>query len=161
MSDYRIDWPAVVLALPGPIFRLSGRLNRGQIWFRFMFLIPILFGAFICWWAGNPAGAILFYGVFLAGTIALQVRRLHDLGHSGWWIVIGPILSLIPLAGLAVMRRGWPLDWQNITNDPVAALVLTVPAILSLMFFVYLGLWPGMRGPNEYDRDPGTAQTSG
>jgi hypothetical protein len=32
---------------------------------------------------------------------ALDVQRVRDLGHSGWWHLIGPVLSLVPAAGQA------------------------------------------------------------
>ena len=43
------------------------------------------------------------YGIFytlymlavLLPTLAVEIRRLHDIGKSGWWIFI----SLVPLAG--------------------------------------------------------------
>ena len=146
MSDYRIDWPATVLALPGPVFRLSGRVNRGQLWFRFGFLVPFLLGAFGFWWAGIPAGAILFYATFLAGTIALQIRRLHDLGHSGWWMVIGPLIAMVPAFGYWAISGGRP--WSTGT--------LLFPTMVSLAFFAYLGFYPGNNGDNRFGPPPTT-----
>nr|WP_080994929.1 DUF805 domain-containing protein [Vibrio harveyi] len=40
------------------------------------------------------------YGlVVLIPGIAVMVRRLHDIGRTGWWVLIG----LIPLIGLIVL----------------------------------------------------------
>ena len=41
---------------------------------------------------------ILLLDYFLP-TLAVQVRRLHDLDRSGWWILI----SLIPLVGAIIL----------------------------------------------------------
>ena len=45
----------------------------------------------------------LLSGVFslatLIPTLAVSVRRLHDTGRSGWWL----LLSLIPLIGAIVL----------------------------------------------------------
>ena len=41
---------------------------------------------------------IVGLGLFLP-TLAVQVRRLHDLDRSGWWILI----SLIPLVGAIIL----------------------------------------------------------
>lgn len=65
--------------------------------------------------------------------IAVQVRRLHDLGVSGWWyllfVVSGVILGEIPKIGEglnSLVSLGW-IVW---------------------MFF------PGTKGPNKYGDDP-------
>jgi uncharacterized membrane protein YhaH (DUF805 family) len=40
--------------------------------------------------------AVVYLGL---AELALLVRRLHDTGRSGWWVLIG----LIPLAGAIVL----------------------------------------------------------
>ncbi|MFZ7087249.1 DUF805 domain-containing protein [Curtobacterium sp. RRHDQ10] len=50
----------------------------------------------------SPAGIILvvWYLAVLIPTIAIQVRRLHDVNLRGWWV----LLALIPfLGGIAVL----------------------------------------------------------
>lgn len=51
----------------------------------------------------REAGLGLLSGLFLVATllpsIAVGVRRLHDMGKSGWWWLI----SLIPLIGTIVL----------------------------------------------------------
>jgi uncharacterized membrane protein YhaH (DUF805 family) len=45
--------------------------------------------------------------------IALAVRRLHDTGRSGWWILIG----LVPLIGPIVLIVFYVTDSQPGTNQ--------------------------------------------
>jgi uncharacterized membrane protein YhaH (DUF805 family) len=45
--------------------------------------------------------------------IALAVRRLHDTGRSGWWILIG----LVPLIGPTVLIVFYVTDSQPGTNQ--------------------------------------------
>lgn len=45
--------------------------------------------------AGNKIN-LLYSLAFLLPTIAVVVRRLHDIGKSGWWYLI----SFIPLVGV-------------------------------------------------------------
>ena len=43
---------------------------------------------------GGPLTGLFTLGVLLPG-LAVAVRRLHDLGKSGWWLLVG----LVPLLG--------------------------------------------------------------
>ncbi len=42
---------------------------------------------------------LLVFLVFIVPTISVTARRLHDIGRSGWWQLIG----LIPLIGALVL----------------------------------------------------------
>jgi uncharacterized membrane protein YhaH (DUF805 family) len=49
-------------------------------------------------WTGGPLG--LLVGVFfLIPSVASTVSRLHDRGHSAWWLLWG----LVPLVGAVVL----------------------------------------------------------
>ena len=48
--------------------------------------------------AGTPLSLILYLGLLLP-SIAVSIRRLHDTGRSGWWLLIG----LIPIVGALVL----------------------------------------------------------
>ncbi len=45
---------------------------------------------------------MIFELMILPATISLGVRRLHDIGKSGWWLLLGlaPIIGWIALAFL-------------------------------------------------------------
>ncbi len=56
----------------------------------------------------------------LLPTLAVGARRLHDIGRSGWWLLIG----LIPVIGLIVLIVFFATDGQRQPNaygpDPKA-----------------------------------------
>lgn len=76
----------------------SGRATRAEYWYFYLFnnLIGFVIGVIV-----GIVGTriiILFYLYFLALLIpgwAVAVRRLHDIGKSGWWVFI----SGIPIVG--------------------------------------------------------------
>jgi uncharacterized membrane protein YhaH (DUF805 family) len=81
----------------------SGRARRKEYW---MFVLFNLIFAIVAMILDNVLGTAIEdvgYGVFyllyvlavLVPSLAVVVRRLHDIGKSGWWIFI----SLIPLIG--------------------------------------------------------------
>jgi uncharacterized membrane protein YhaH (DUF805 family) len=65
---------------------LNGRANRREYW---LFAGPLLIVAF-------ASGAFSIPGVDLVaglGLTLITIRRLHDLGRSGWWVVLINIVS--------------------------------------------------------------------
>ena len=85
----------------------SGRARRKEYWFFVLFnLIISLVLTFIDSALGTlneETGYGLLSGVYslavLIPSLAVAVRRLHDTGRTGWWLLIG----LIPLIGLIVL----------------------------------------------------------
>ena len=55
-------------------------------------------------WLATIAGI-----VFLVPNLAVAVRRLHDTGRTGWWLLIG----LIPFIGFIVLLYFFILDSEN------------------------------------------------
>lgn len=86
----------------------SGRARRKEYWMFYLFnmiffLVAALLDNLLGLTIDSGYGGSLPYGwiymlyslaVMLPG-LAVSIRRLHDLGKSGWWIFI----SLIPLVG--------------------------------------------------------------
>jgi uncharacterized membrane protein YhaH (DUF805 family) len=81
----------------------SGRARRTEYWmfilFNLIFAVVALALDGILGMANEGSGFGLFYGLFslaiIVPTWSVTVRRLHDVGKSGWWIFI----SLIPIIG--------------------------------------------------------------
>ena len=73
----------------------SGRARRKEYWMFFLFnmIFSFIFG-FICGLIGVPELANLYTLVVLLPSIAVAVRRMHDVGKSGWYILI-PIYNLV------------------------------------------------------------------
>ncbi|RDG35052.1 DUF805 domain-containing protein [Streptomyces corynorhini] len=79
----------------------SGRARRKEYWMFFLanFVISIALSVI-----GNVIGAEnLISGIYalalLIPSLAVAVRRLHDTGRSGWWLLI----ALVPLVGFIVL----------------------------------------------------------
>lgn len=81
----------------------NGRARRKEYWMFALFNIIFIFIAAaidrITGLANEMTGIGPLYGLYLLGvfipSIAVAIRRLHDIGKSGWWLA----LSLIPLIG--------------------------------------------------------------
>ncbi len=80
----------------------GGRARRKEYWY--FFLINVLVAICLAVATGMPDpedfGVIDAYSLaVLVPHISVTVRRLHDMGSSGWWALLGlvPILNLILL----------------------------------------------------------------
>jgi len=60
---------------------------------------------------GGLLGMLLALGLLIP-SIALAIRRLHDIGKSGWWLLIG----LIPVIGIIVLIYFYVQDSQMGVN---------------------------------------------
>lgn len=69
----------------------EGRARRSEYWFFYLFNIIVgcltLLMPFVCW---------LVSVALLLPSLAVTVRRLHDVGKSGWFL----LLAFIPIANL-------------------------------------------------------------
>jgi uncharacterized membrane protein YhaH (DUF805 family) len=135
-------------------FDYSGRSGRREYW---MFqLLKVLSGFLLVIglsFAGALTSAPLFSGnivpgilgnitlliaslayllCFLPTEIALTVRRWHDIGNSGWTIVVLVLCGLIPFIGF----------------------------LAGIVHFAAM-CWPGDRGANQYGAPPTPTNTPG
>jgi uncharacterized membrane protein YhaH (DUF805 family) len=84
----------------------NGRDTRKEFWMYELF--NYIFGTFFYILSLFSHGLIILYFLWVLAaalpTIAIMVRRLHDIGKSGWWIlivfipIVGPIVLIVFLA---------------------------------------------------------------
>lgn len=87
----------------------DGRARRKELWmfylFSFLLVIPIAILAGVLVNVSEALGAVAMLAYAAVGlglvlpSLAVQVRRLHDTGKSGWLL----LLSLVPFGGLVLL----------------------------------------------------------
>ena len=82
----------------------SGTATRQEFWMYFLFNALVAMGVSV---VAGIIGILWLGTVYnlavLVPTLAIGARRLHDIGKSGWWQLIG----IIPLVGLIVLVIFW------------------------------------------------------
>lgn len=72
------------------VIAFRGRAGRQEAWC--FFVIQCIVLALLCaidyFWAGFPILCPLYAAFSLVPTILLFIRRLHDCGYSGWWVIL-------------------------------------------------------------------------
>ncbi len=74
----------------------SGRARRSEFWWFYLFTIIlfIVVGIIDAAIGNSILGYLLFLAIVLP-SLAATMRRLHDTGRAGWWVLIG----LVPFIG--------------------------------------------------------------
>jgi uncharacterized membrane protein YhaH (DUF805 family) len=137
------------------LLTLNGRLSALQYWrlqVRLSWAAAVVFAltAFATI-AGGWLGVIPFVLMIplIAIGVCIGVRRLHDRGKNGAWLVL---FSLGPIALIAPTQL---LRSDTAPGLMLGALALAVCGIgIGLWGWIEIGLLSGPRGPNRYGPDP-------
>lgn len=102
-------------------------------------------------WAHAEATRWLRFGlavVLLCPIAALMVRRLHDVGFSGWWLV-----PMLPIAAKAL----WEL-FQRIRDpywmQPDLPIAVALAGFAYLLAIIVLLMWNDQEGANRFGPNP-------
>ena len=147
-----LDWQKL-------LFSFEGRTRRSHFWI----------GWLICFGAGFVAGLIPIIGQLISialiwPNLAISVKRLHDMGKSGWLVVIPWVASIIggivavSMMGVSALSNASALE----DGDPAAIMALLGPAmgivgvvlLVCLGFLLWIGLAEGQPGDNRYGPNP-------
>ena len=107
--------------------KFDGRASRSEYWFYALFylIIAIVVGMLDTFLINPMLGVtpelageggilqIILALALLIPSIAIGIRRLHDIGKSGWWLLIG----LIPIIGALVLIYFYVTDSQAGSNQ--------------------------------------------
>ncbi|HEY0271241.1 MAG TPA: DUF805 domain-containing protein [Sphingomonas sp.] len=149
-------------------FDFSGRSRRKEYWMFVLFCaivrILLLFldnmlglggqvtryfvhqpGAF---GAGGAASGGILSGIFslavIIPTIAVGVRRLHDIDRTGWWMLA--FFLAFALGGLSMVAGG-------VASMLAGGALILVGGVLAILLIVWACL-DGTRGSNRFGPDP-------
>ena len=131
------------------LFTARGRISRGRFW-----TVTAL-----CWIAQIMGGAVAAasgdspFATVLAGVIVLAafpinlfatIKRLHDMGRSGWW-TLAAMVAFLPVAAMA---EPW-------SPPAIMALGVVLELVVGLGFILILGCIPGQPIANRFGPPPG------
>lgn len=146
------DWQKLLLSF-------EGRTRRSHFWI----------GWLICLGAGVVAGWIPLIGGLISlaliwPNLAITVKRLHDMGKSGWFAAIPWVFNIVGFifafatVGITAITNAGALERE----DPAAILALLGPvlgvlallAVVNLGFLLWVGLTDSQPGGNQFGPNP-------
>jgi uncharacterized membrane protein YhaH (DUF805 family) len=95
-------------------FNFRSRASRSEYWYFALFLLIAGVATFLVDLSIvgprdiGPVNAIFTLGTIIP-SLAMSVRRLHDIGRSGWFLLLG----IIPLIGIIIL-----IYWACQPSDP-------------------------------------------
>lgn len=98
-------------------------------------------------------GLLTLYGLALfIPQLAVTVRRLHDTGKSGWWLLGYYIVIICAATVLSLSAVKATMDGNELVEWPIwVSLVLLL--VISILFLVLM-VKKGDAGRNKYGEDP-------
>lgn len=130
----------------------KGRASRSEFWYFFLFntivsLVTTLVFLLLIFLLGKekwmilPSFLLMIYSfVIILPSSAVYVRRLHDVGVSGWWYLVYVVLSV--LGGVC-----------QICNISIASVLMFITISMGIFMFIFT-LMKGGKGENKYGPMP-------
>jgi uncharacterized membrane protein YhaH (DUF805 family) len=131
------------------LLRFESRLSRVDYWHAYLTLSIV---AAVSWCLGLFAilavgawGAVLMIPMPLSllGSVAIAVRRLHDRGKSGWWVLPLVVVPVLIALGLSAQTA-------SAASPGLILLASVVNLGLSIWGWVEIGFLRGRAEANRY-----------
>ncbi len=135
---------------------IKGRMPRNEFWqfmlFNIVFwllsqMVDQLFGSIMSF----RFFAFLYQIILLAPTLSAMVRRLHDTGKSGKWVLLLVGMHFISLV------LGIYIIYNSLIAGLYSNVIITLSVLITvsmLVFFIYVLSLAGNKGANKYGPDP-------
>ncbi len=124
-------------ALTGHYADFQGRTARTEFWH---YILVYLVLSILLDFLGIRLLSTVVGLALLVPTLAISVRRLHDVGKSGWLVLV-PIVPAFLTVSLFYL------------SGPLGV-VFALATVACSAYLIYLTVRPGTAGPNPYGPDP-------
>lgn len=134
----------------GNFFSLRGRASRAQYWGYMTFFVLAGLAARLLdrLFAGQVTFASIHLLLLTVPAVTITVRRLHDTGRSGWWVMAVP--AGVGLVGLFILLSGnQGGQAQGDANQIMFHTLVILACAYAVLLFSFL-CQRGMKGANRF-----------
>ena len=155
-------------------FTFTGRARRSEYWYwaLFTFLVSIPFSILAEVVPEEGDFLLLILGVYGAwglfqaiATFAVTVRRLHDIGRSGWWygaqIILGFVWTIAMVIWFCAIAYITPIDIEDEASMLAPFIPWLIVCFITLLPYIAYGIvlfvWfctDSIPGANKYGENP-------
>ena len=143
--------------------QFSGRASRPEFWWFFLAtivagivarIVDSILGIHLV----GPIGPlyILLCLAIIVPSIAVSIRRLHDTGRPGWWILLPlvPYILAIILGGAAMMGGAASGSAMGVGAGVGLAMIFMLLALVCGILLIVFYCQAGTPGDNQYGPNP-------
>ena len=123
----------------GDLFSYEGRVGVGGYWTVALILLPLFCVALLI----HPFAYSLVFMIFLH---PLWVKRLHDQGLNGAWVMLPIVNKLLLIGTVPIVQSGG--------SDPILGILLGASMLGSVVFGIMIAFCPGNKKINRYGPPP-------
>ncbi|WP_088043303.1 DUF805 domain-containing protein [Bacillus sp. EAC] len=140
-------------------YDFSGRARRKEYWMftltntLFNFLVTGVLVSTNASFVVNIV-AIIYYVLMFIPILSVSIRRLHDIGKNGWWLLISvlPFIWFLPLFLLPVAQVfGINMQYQLVGLVGIFVSLLTIICFIVMITFFCID---SQNGGNQYGANP-------
>lgn len=138
----------------------SGRIRRGQFWIAFLIVMVLSVAAGAVPFAAPVLGLALVWP-----QLVIHIKRLHDIGWSGWLLLLPAAVSLscmtlIVLNGGSRLLVAPPNEIPELLSSPemhTSLLFFEISFAVEAAFLLWVGSTKGQPEANRFGPPPATA----
>lgn len=93
-----MDFKTSVMTVLGKYADFSGRASRSEFWYWCLAQVMLYLVLLVVFGSFQPLQTLVSLALLLP-SLAVSVRRLHDIDRSGWWWLV----AFIPLIGFFIL----------------------------------------------------------
>jgi uncharacterized membrane protein YhaH (DUF805 family) len=143
--------------------QFSGRASRPEFWWFVLAttvagIVARIVDSILGIQLAGPIGPlyILLCLAIIVPSIAVAIRRLHDTGRPGWWILLPavPYILAIVLGGAAMMGGAASGSAMGMGAGFGIAMIFMLIALACAIVLIVFYCQPGTSGDNQYGPNP-------
>lgn len=114
----------------------KGRARRSELWWFWLLyaVVSILINLLL---SGTQIISSIVSIILLLSIFSVTVRRLHDRGHSGWWVAASIIINIV--YNIYMSTSGYLEALSTINPDPdIAVKLMSDPVIITSILLLFV-----------------------
>jgi uncharacterized membrane protein YhaH (DUF805 family) len=140
----------------------KGRARRSEYWYFtlaniIISVITMIIDEILHLKIGSSNSGVLnsLYGLIMfVPSIAVSVRRLHDIGKSGWLLLIAYAVMIIAAVGLVATSMSAAMGGGELPTIGASFIIAILVILAVAIWILILFCKEGDQGANKYGADP-------
>lgn len=131
-----------------------GRSRRSELWWNYLMYVILTFCLSLLLGNGNLIVLAIISLILQLAIVPVTIRRMHDRGHSGIWVIAAVLLGVASnaygfMSGLTTPGALTPEEIMEVVSTPTFIGLTIASGIVQLIIFIF-AIMDGDKGENKY-----------